>query len=249
MIKKAATSLLTVLFSSLAFIGLSQDIRIDHVITVVANLDSAILAYEELGFTVKQGSLHKNGLLNAHIKFKNNTAVELMSIKGAPTDEVAKEYAQLLNSGEGGVYLAITGISIDELVEKLNGLGFKYNRIPGKSWDYITFPGNSRLAHIFFIEYHIKTNDNKYVLTHNNSAKGIEAVWLDGDKKVRQLLENLGLKPVRLRSELKLGAGQGYRTGAGNIIVVPPKNPNPRPRIRAISFGKENNTENLIILY
>ncbi len=249
MIKKVATFILTINLSSLAFIGLSQDIRIDHVITVVANLDSAILAYEELGFTVKQGSLHKNGLLNAHIKFKNNTSFELMSIPGEPSDEVAKEYADLLKHGEGGVFLALSGIETDEMGGRLNELDIEYNTLPGKNWDYITFPQNSRLAHIFFIDYHIKPNDNLRMLTHENSANGIQAVWLEGDEKTKHLLEILGLTPVRIRSDIKLGSGQGYLADAGIIIVVPSDNPDQRPRIKAVSFGKEDNAENIIIRY
>ena len=96
MIRKAATCVFTIFFASLTFTGLGQDIRIDHVIAVVADLDSTVIAFEELGFTVKKGRLHDNGLLNAHIKFKNNTSFELMSIKGEPTRELAREYTELL---------------------------------------------------------------------------------------------------------------------------------------------------------
>jgi len=249
LISKPATFILLIFLSSLNFIGLSQDIRIDHVITVVADLDSAIRAWEELGFTVKPGSLHENGLLNAHIKFNNNTSVELMSVMREPTDDLAKEYAELLTHGEGGVYLALTGIKTSELAGRLEELAIQYNRLPGKNWDYITFPQRSDLAHVFFIDYHIQVNASKEMLTHKNSTKGIEAVWIDGDDKVRHLLEGLGLMPVRLRSEPKLGAGQGYRTGTGNIVVVPGNNPHQRPWIKAISFGKEDSSESLMIRY
>jgi hypothetical protein len=249
LIKKVATFILTIILSSLTFIGFSQDIRIDHVITVVADLDSAIKAYEELGFTIKQGRLHENGLINAHIKFKNNTAVELMSIKGEPTDELARNYADLLKHGEGGVFLAFSGIETAEMARRLHELEIEYITLPGKNWDYITFAQNSSLAHIFFIDYHIKTNDSLKILTHNNSAKGIKAIWLEGDEKVKRLLENLGLKPVHIRSDNKIGAGQGYLATAGNIIILPRKNPDQRPRIKAISFGREDNDEIFIIRY
>lgn len=228
---------------------MSQDIRIDHVITVIADLDSAVKAYEELGFTVKPGRLHANSLLNAHIKFSNNTSLELMSIKGEPTDELALEYAELLKHEEGGVYLALTGIKIAEMERKLGELTIQYNTLAGKNWDYITFPESSSLAHLFFIEYHIKTNDSKELLAHNNSTNGIEAVWVEGDEKVKHLLESLGLKPVRIRSDIELGAGQGYLAGGGSIIVVPTKNPNQRPRIKAVSIRQENKTGNIIIRY
>ena len=134
-------------------------------------------------------------------------------------------------------------MSINEIAAELQELGFRYNRIPGKSWDYITFPSNSSLAHIFFIEYHIKTSDNEDVVTHSNSTKGIEAIWIEGDETVKQLLEDLGLKSGGNRSDSKLGVGQDYLTNTGSIVVVPRNNLNQRPRIKAISFGKENDME------
>jgi hypothetical protein len=218
-------------------------------ITVVVDLDSAVIAFEDLGFTVKKGRLHDNGLLNAHIKFNNNTSFELMSIKGEPTDELAKEYTELLKSGEGGVFLAVTGISIEALANKLKDLGIDYNIIPGKSWDYLTFTTKSGLAHIFFIDYHIKTIDSREIMTHENSVKGIEVVWIEGDEKVKRLLESLGLKPVRIKSDITFGGGQDYFAGSGSIIVLPRNNPNQRPRIKGVSFGREDNAENIIIQY
>lgn len=249
MIKKVAIFIPTFILSSLAFIGLSQDIRIDHVIIVVANLDSTVKAYGELGFTIIQGRLHDNGLLNAHLKFKNNTAVELMSIEGEPTNELGRTYANLLEHGEGGVFLALSGIETAEIERRLNQIDIEYITMPGKNWDYITFPQNTNLAHIFFIEYHNNANDIDEILTHKNSALGIETVWIEGNEKVKQLLEGLGLPPMRTTSDVEFGAGQGYLAGAGNIIILPIKNPDRRPRIKAVSIDIEGNAENIIIRY
>ena len=125
MIREATIFCLLTFLLGLSFTGLSQDIRVDHVITVVTDLDSAVKAFEELGFRVKPGSMHKNGLLNAHIKFKNGTSVELMSVVGEPTDELAKEYAELLIQGERGVYLSLSGMPTGELASRLNELNIQ----------------------------------------------------------------------------------------------------------------------------
>ena len=109
MTRISAIFILINIFSSLNFAGFCQNIRIDHVINAVDDLDSAIIAFEANGFTVKPGRLHQNGLYNAHIKFKDNTSFELMSVKGDPSDEMAKEYKDLLEDGVGGAYLALSG--------------------------------------------------------------------------------------------------------------------------------------------
>jgi hypothetical protein len=235
--------------STITFTGLSQGIRIDHVITIVADLDSTVSTYQKLGFTLKQGRLHNNGLINAHIKFKNHTSFEIMSIKGEPKDEIARDYKELLKSGEGGVYLAITGISGDSMVVKLNGLGIEFNRIPGKSWDYITFSGNSILAHIFFIEYHINTTDSRETLTHKNLVERINSVWIEANDSVQYLFNGLGLMPVDNVNDSVLGEGQGYFTDSGEIILIPSKGQVKRPRIKMVIFGNENNSSGIPIRF
>jgi hypothetical protein len=249
LIKKETIFVLTILFSSLAFPGRSQGIQIDHVITVVANLDSAISAYTNLGFTVKQGRLHDNGLINAHIKFKNTTSFELMSIDGEPTDEVAQEYTKLLESGEGGVYLAITGINTKAMEEKLDLLEISYNTTPGKRWNYITFHRHSGLAHIFFIDYHIKDDELQKNLTHENSLENISQVWIEGGDSVKYLFDGLGLKRLEPKKDPVLGDGLVYYTNTGEIILVPPKRPDERPRIKMVTFGTQQSSVQMRMRY
>ncbi|MEP5611410.1 MAG: VOC family protein [Cyclobacteriaceae bacterium] len=79
-----------------------QELRIDHVVSVVSNLGRAVDQFTKLGFSVKEGRLHQNGLLNAHVKFQNSSSVELMSLKFEAKDEVAKEYEGLLKKGING---------------------------------------------------------------------------------------------------------------------------------------------------
>jgi hypothetical protein len=52
-------------------------------------------------------TLHPDGLLNRHIKFRDGTEVELMTVSGAPRSRMARDYASLLAAGEGGVYAAL----------------------------------------------------------------------------------------------------------------------------------------------
>ncbi len=242
MIRNTGTIILSILFSGLAVIGRSQELRIDHVITVVADLDSAVNVFNNLGFSIKRGRLHDNGLLNAHIKFKNNSSFEIMSITLTPTDEVAKNYAALLKNGEGAVFLAITGISTNAMIEKLEALGLGYSRISGKSWDYITFPENSSLAHIFFIDYHIKVDDPNEVLTHRNFTEQLSQVWIEGSDSVRYLFHGLQIQPMEAITDPVLGKGNRYSTKSGDIIIVPVDNPNLRPRIKMVIFGNRDNS-------
>ena len=79
-----------------------------------------------MGFTLKNGHLHENGLVNAHIKFSNKTYYELISIQGKPKDSLANFYEQLINHGNGkGAFLALTGFPTNSIASILKNLDVK----------------------------------------------------------------------------------------------------------------------------
>src|SRR5688500_11737897 len=78
---------------------------LDHVIVVVKDLDNAAAGFERHGFRIKPGRLHPNNLLNKHIKFRDGSSIELMTVKGRALDGMARGYAEYLAAGEGGAYL------------------------------------------------------------------------------------------------------------------------------------------------
>src|SRR5512134_3767719 len=80
---------------------------LDHAIVVVNNLDAASDAFRRAGFRIKRGRLHANGLLNNHIKFRDGTEIELMTVRGRPGDDMARRYAGLMAGGDRGVYVAL----------------------------------------------------------------------------------------------------------------------------------------------
>ena len=208
----------------------SQEIYIDHVISVVHDLDMEVEKYERMGFTIKPGTIHDNGLVNAHIKFANNSAFELMSIVGSPNDAIAQRYRSLLDDGEGGVYICLSGIAIERLRLLLSDKGYAYNFAEGKFWSYITFPDDSMLAPFFFIDYHHHfEEDNKYHI-HENNCKGFKVISIEGNSETNKFLSDIGLKTDSIQS------GQ-FQTHTGSIKVIEHSGRH-RPRILSIVFDK-----------
>jgi hypothetical protein len=80
---------------------------LDHVVIVVRDIEAASAGFAREGFRLKHGRLHANNLLNRHIKFRDGTGIELMTVVGEPGDAMAGRYVQLLRDGEGGVYVAL----------------------------------------------------------------------------------------------------------------------------------------------
>ena len=211
-----------------------QSIKIDHIIAVTKNLDKAIDEYSNLGFTIKPGRLHTNGLLNAHIKFPNNTSFELMTIKGDPKDKMAQDYQSLINNGEGGVYLAFTGLSTDSLAHLFDELAIEYTIQKEKAWNYISFPATTSFGHLFFIEYKLTFEDSVQFFRHDNQSIAVKEVKIDGSKEVIALFKALGLWQ---NNQFE------FETTTGNILVFPLTNSSKRPRIRGISFSRKNGKE------
>lgn len=224
------------IIGAFSIMGIAQNIHIDHVITVVDDLDKSVESWQQKGFTVKPGRLHANGLKNAHIKFKNGSSLELMSISEEPRDAIARNYQKLLKEGgEGIVFIALTGISTDSMELILSQNNIPHETIKGKAWNYITFPDMTGLAHFFFIESFIKVKDTPTTLTHPNQSTGINEVIVEGDKRLIQFLTLIGLKPSPNQQVL-----QPFQTSTGKIIIIPQKNPSKRPRISSVSFTKND---------
>lgn len=229
---------LHLIFTLLSTIGIlqstySQVLRIDHVILVDTDLNKKCNDFNEMGFSIKQGRSHENGLINAHIKFKNNSSLELMSLEGDPKDEVAKDYESLINKGVKGAYLALTGPTRSRIETLLKNLNLQYRVTAGNLWTYISFPKHSGFEHIFFIIYHFDQKKPENLAAHLNGFDKIQNVTIEGSPSLITLLESFDL--------IKENSSQDYtkfNTKTGNITINPLIH-NERPGIKEIIFGNE----------
>lgn len=171
-------------------------ISVDHVVIAVSDLDSAAGDFQSLGFTLKPGRLHPNGLSNAHVKFADGTALELMSLEGEPTDPLAAAYATFLRTGEGGAFLAIEA-DPDRVTEAANILGLPSQLTRSGPFTWLTVDdsdGNPDVqpSPVFFISYPDRPDDPDSLLVHDVGAVGIGSVLLDATGALADLLTLMG---------------------------------------------------------
>ena len=222
---------------------LANEIHIDGVIVAVSDANTATKAYTKMGFTVKPGRMHKNGLLNAHIKLPNKTSIELMSLVSKPTDDISRKYRNILKEGESGAYLTLSGSGAAEFSKKIDGI--EHEKIRGRFWDYVIFPEGSGLEHIFLFHPHSEFKSEQRFYIHGNGAKKIDRVWIEGSDKVKDLFIALNFRYCgRVTHELRL-TGELFRTSQGDIVVTK-KTANGRPKILGVSIEMESKTPILI---
>jgi hypothetical protein len=126
---------------------------LDHVPVVVRDLAKASADFEALGFVLKPGRPHGNGLQNVHAKFADGTEIELISPVTA-VDALSARYVEWLKEGDGpesfGLYVPDERSAFS----------------PG-AW-----PG------VFFDHRQKSPTDRPEHFVHPNGALALSAVWL-----------------------------------------------------------------------
>lgn len=197
--------------------------RLDRVPIVVYALGTAEASYRTLlGFTIKPGRDHGNGLTNAHITFADGTSLELLEA-GEPRDDLAQFYRDALNQGEHG---ALVSLEVPLGVVRPAMLAHDSQVVTRDFGPFstVSFPPGSTLQWLSFIQYHERPSDAGFT-RHLNGASRLRAVWISGDGVRDDLafLERLGIDRTMLDT-VRVGDGrQGIvlRLARGEIYWIP----------------------------
>jgi hypothetical protein len=168
---------------------------LDHIPVAVRDLDRAKTDFEALGFVLKPGRPHANGLRNLHAKFPDGTELELITVD-APTDELSRRYADWLKQGEGPMLFGLYAPSVVSVWPSLEG--------------------------IFFDRRQKSPTDRPEHFAHPNGATTLAAAWLAGSPAERQLVELLGRPPVDQPVCAPFGkVVRVLRLPEGEIVLLP----------------------------
>lgn len=199
-------------------------VRLDHVPIAVRSLDAAVRTYRDgLGFSLKPGRPHANSISNAHIKFGDGSALELITA-AEPRDELASRYLELLAHGEGGAFVGLDAGPVAPLADLLRPMALPFETTLGSYYESLVFTGTP-LDYLFFIRIHARPPDLPEHLSHPNTARGLYAVWIvpDDPSPERQLFQRLGhdLRP----SAASLPGGDGLHEielASGRVYLLEP---------------------------
>ncbi len=159
---------------------------VDHMPMAIDDLEAAQARFRALGFTLKPGRPHNNGIRNAHAKFADGSSIELITTPAA-VDPLTTEYRRLLAQGNSPAFLSLFVRDMPLTVRALAPLGVRdEDGAPG----FETGP----LRAFFFGTRAPSPTDRPEHFRHANGARGIDRVWLapTDPRPVRTMIELLG---------------------------------------------------------
>ena len=164
---------------------------LDHIPLAVADLEGAAANFGKLGFLIKPGRPHGNGLRNQHIKFPNGEGIELMTVRD-PTDSLAREYDAWLKGGDGPAFWSIYSADLAALTTRLSSEGLD----PLNEGHVVTIAQGPRPHRFFFGDRLRSPSDGPQYWAHPNTAIALKGVWLANGADEEILLVALGAVPA-----------------------------------------------------
>ncbi len=198
---------------------------LSHVPVAVTDLDAASSLYVRLGFVLKPGRPHADGIANRHAKFADGTEIELITAR-QPVDALSAGYVDFLHHGDGPAFVALYAPDLQRLDGLLGHIGQAHIDKGG----LVALPDGDRLSYLFFAGLNGSPTDRPEYFRHPNGADGLIAVWLVGEdlSAEHRLLGRLG---ARFR-QMSLGApcaavAEAAQLASGAVLLLhaPPLQP------------------------
>lgn len=172
----AAATAGPVLSREIALAAAPPVVGLDHIPVAVDDLDRAADRYRELGFVLKSGRTHENGIRNEHAKFRDGTEIELITARDA-RDPLTAAYRDHLAAGDGPAFVAFYAQNMAAVARRLDAARTPFRREGG----LLSFPDEAALRYIFFGPRNHSPTDLPEHYAHPNGAESLIGVWIAGD--------------------------------------------------------------------
>jgi len=185
--------------------------RLDHVVIAIGNLAAAAARFNALGYRLKPGHLHTDNLVNEHVRFRDGSELELMTLAGPPGDRMAEaSAARRLNlaprrSTEGG-------------------------------WQFLSFPSHSDAGAVFFGSGGERPQGPDSLLGHANGASGLRDAWLEAGPGLARLLAMVGAQDCGPASGPGGLRGARHALNSTHLILVPNSSSSKLPRVLGVGL-------------
>src|SRR5215212_737894 len=156
---------------------------LDHIPIAVNDLERAADDYRALGFAIKPGRPHDNGIRNQHVKFPDGTELELITAPAA-RDPLTATYRRHLAQGDGPAFLAFYTPSRQFATARLDAASISH-----RDGDLL-----GALDYVFLGPRNQSPTDRPEHFAHANGAESLISVWLAAAdlSSERKLLTSMG---------------------------------------------------------
>jgi len=115
----------------------------------VADFEQASDTYRKLGFSLKPGRLHENGIRNNHVKFKDGSGMELLNPPSKSVDAMTAHFLEHPKQGDGPAYISFHARDTGKLLVALESSGFGFKQgdlitLQDPLLDFILFDEDNR---------------------------------------------------------------------------------------------------------
>ena len=216
---RAVCTLVLAVIAALAAPPVPAVVGLDHIPIAVNDLRRAAEDYRALGFALKPGRPHDDGIENQHVKFTDGTELELITATQA-RDALTTTYRRHLANGDGPAFVALFAPDMAADDARLSAVHMPHARDGGA----IDFPGDEGLGYLFLGGRNKSPTDRPEHFAHANTAEALIRVWLAADdlSRERQLFEGLGAavveRDVRVPDAARVPIA---RFQEGDVLLLP----------------------------
>ena len=217
------TAVLTALMSfpcSAAAADSATVVGLSHVPVAVADLHLAAEDFRKLGFALKPGRFHADGIRNDHVKFSDGTEFELITAARG-IDSVTAAYRAYLERGDGPAFVALYAPEMSSVAKRLEQSSLQYKASDG----LISLADDGPVREFFFADLNYSPTDIPSYFQHANGANGLLAVWIAGRdlSAERTLLADLGAteRQMQLRLPSEAVVVRAMHFDRGDVWLLP----------------------------
>jgi catechol 2,3-dioxygenase-like lactoylglutathione lyase family enzyme len=165
-------------------------VGLSHIPIAVADLEQAAVDYSRLGFALKEGRPHPDGIRNRHVKFRDGTEIELITAPAA-TDVLTRYYRSVIAAGDQAAFLSLDAHPAEIAAQQVTAAALPAHVSGG----YVDFPYESPLGYVFFAGLNQSPTDRPEHFAHRNGAQSLIGVTLAGSdlRPERRLFRALGV--------------------------------------------------------
>ena len=173
-------------------------VGLDHIPIAVNDLEAAGERFRALGFALKPGRPHANGLRNLHAKFPDGTELELITAPEA-RDELTTKYRKHLAAGDGPAFLAFHAPQRERVTQPLP-------------------------PYVFLAALNHSPTDRPEHFAHPNGATAFISVWLAANdlSAERRLLQSGGATFTKRRVHIPDAVdAEVAQLRDGDVVLLP----------------------------